>query len=99
MAARMPMIATTIINSIRVKPCWTFFMKENSFVGWVRHTTAVCAGLYATAVPSMVRSGPGGELSGGANDGKNPILLQWLGSHRFAPWNAQAPGGGTASAL
>src|SRR3954468_7292148 len=27
-AARMPMIATTIISSIKVKPLWTFFMRR-----------------------------------------------------------------------
>src|SRR5436190_17432657 len=31
-AARMPMIATTIISSIRVKPRWIFFIFENSCV-------------------------------------------------------------------
>src|SRR5207249_1944192 len=31
MAARMPMIATTIINSMRVKPFCTDFIAENSY--------------------------------------------------------------------
>jgi hypothetical protein len=31
----MPMIATTIISSIRVKPCWTRFMDETPWeTGW-----------------------------------------------------------------
>src|ERR1700744_1143916 len=34
-AARMPMIATTIISSIRVKPCWTVrFILGNSGRRW-----------------------------------------------------------------
>jgi hypothetical protein len=44
MAARMPMIATTIISSISVKPCWTFFMGSP----WL----GKCTGDYATGVPS-----------------------------------------------
>src|SRR5512142_1677794 len=78
MAARMPMIATTIISSIRVKPFWTFFMKENSFVGWVRHTTAVCGGLYATAVPLHGPIGPRGELLRAPVDATNPLWNQGI---------------------
>jgi hypothetical protein len=41
MAARMPMIATTIISSIRVKPCWTFFMEAPMEFDWYRGHTGV----------------------------------------------------------
>src|SRR5690349_16736448 len=53
MAARMPMIATTIISSIRVKPCWTFFMLSpwEILKGLLRHT-CVCGLIYATGVPT-----------------------------------------------
>src|SRR3546814_2460859 len=64
MAARMAMIATTIISSIRVKPCWLFFMVyplgvvETSRAAWpgvpVRRLpcdTARARGIYAHSVP------------------------------------------------
>src|SRR6185503_20935917 len=57
MAARIPMIATTIISSISVKPC-CFFM--DSPWGWVPHCCK-CAALYATVMPRVecVRGIPG----------------------------------------
>src|SRR5687767_3554421 len=56
MAARMPMIATTIISSIRVKPFWTFFIRELLWVLDldVRHAFDVCGVTYASGVPSPV---------------------------------------------
>jgi hypothetical protein len=45
----MPMIATTIISSISVKP-WTFFM-ESPWVGQCKVANARC--LYATVMPPV----------------------------------------------
>src|SRR4051812_36564600 len=51
MAARMPMIATTIISSIRVKPCWIFFIETPKEI----EVDSGCEGDYAMAVPRWGR--------------------------------------------
>ena len=58
-AARMPMIATTIISSMRVKPCWTRFMGELSLEGVGARDTLECRGRARLRkrprIPSAVR--------------------------------------------
>src|SRR6476620_5034945 len=64
MAIRMPRIAMTIISSIRVKPCWSFFMvyplevcelhvplRPASPVPRVAVQRCTCEGSYARRVP------------------------------------------------
>jgi hypothetical protein len=62
-AAKMPMMATTIINSIKVKPCCTFFMIEKPLLILKRfplHRRVKRLGGYsASAVP---RSAPMSKL-------------------------------------
>src|SRR5678815_546119 len=69
MAARMPMIATTIISSIRVKPCWTFFMESPIGVLLDRGKLLV-----------LVHRGNGRATT--ANAGRKSISERYQHSHR-----------------
>src|SRR5258706_12057989 len=93
MAARMPMIATTIISSIRVKPCWTLFMKTPLRVIRRAHTMVCAPTLYATAVPA-------GDFRRASHGGGEPCTRAYFDlSHQRLAGSFERPRGKGGGAL